>query len=313
MAYKQGLSSEFVGALNRLYASEDGGWWRGLLDDSDLFVAIRNEYLNAYYRGCSLARIGFDKSEVIAATHYKYLLKPRLKPEYVVARNGAFDLEAHWTGGLAQPFTHSLMELANLKAAAKPLAGGEKHVVSEIIKGNSTVVDVEIALTKNDGESGLPSAKRLDISALDCSGELPTLRFYEAKFFSNSELRANEDAKVIGQMSTYTKLLDQYQEDISAGFRSACQNVIELDGFTPARKSMARIGLHACAKGHLRIDLHPSLVVVGIDGDQKAPGSIWSKHESKLVDALGRDRVMVRGDAKAVRIGGGPSSTSIAA
>lgn len=311
MPYSQGLSNGFVDALNGLHASEAGQWWRQMVADPDLFVAIRNDYLNVYYRGCSLARIWLDKGEVVVATHYKYLLRPRLKPEYVAARNGIFDLAVTWPEGVSQPFITALAELTDLKAAAEPYAGGEKKAVGEIIRKHANVVDVEIALTKTDETSGSSSAKRLDISALRSSGDRLVLEFYEAKLFSNKELRAQEDAKVIGQMTTYNLLLQQYESDVRQGFLRACENVEALDGLSPTRKRMAEEVRHRAHQ--LEIDLRPYLVVVGIDGDQKAKGSIWSEHEDKLMKALGADRLIVRGDPKSVVLAGGASVGSIAA
>lgn len=311
MPYIQGLSASFVEALNSLHASDTGQWWRQMVADPDLFVAIRNDYLNVYYRGCSLARIWLDKGEVAVATHYKYLLRPRLKPEYVTARNGTFDLSAAWPQGASQPFITTLTELTDLKAAAEPYAGGEKKAVGEIIRKHANVVDVEIALTKTDETSGSSTAKRMDIGALRRSGDRLVLEFYEAKLFSNKELRAQEDAKVIGQMATYNLLLQQYESDIRQGFLRACENVEALDGLSESRKRMAEeVRLRA---SHLEIDLRPYLVVVGIDDDQKHPKSIWSAHELKLVNALGRDRVIVRGNPKSVVLAGGAGASSIAA
>ena len=40
-------------ALNELYDQPDG-WWRRLLDDEELFLAVRDDYVNIYYLGCSL-------------------------------------------------------------------------------------------------------------------------------------------------------------------------------------------------------------------------------------------------------------------
>src|SRR4051794_13606287 len=48
--FRHGLSDRTVAALNRFYDAP-GSWWRALADDPGLVVAIRDEYLNVYYKG----------------------------------------------------------------------------------------------------------------------------------------------------------------------------------------------------------------------------------------------------------------------
>lgn len=146
MAYKQGLSDAFVHALNDLHGMPQGHWWTKMLADPDLFVAIRNEYLNVYYRGCSLAKIRFDGSEVFVETHYKYLVKPRRKPEYVTARGGKFDLGASFPRGIVDVLNDDLASLSDLKLATKPHIGAEKKFVAGIIATHHNIIDVEVAL-----------------------------------------------------------------------------------------------------------------------------------------------------------------------
>ncbi len=48
----------------------------------DLFIGIRKEYINIYFQGCSLFKISY-KEELLFETHYKYLVRPKLKNPYV--------------------------------------------------------------------------------------------------------------------------------------------------------------------------------------------------------------------------------------
>ena len=52
--FDRGLDKAFVQELNKQYDQDDG--WRGFVDDSDLYLAIRGGYINIYYRGCSLLK-----------------------------------------------------------------------------------------------------------------------------------------------------------------------------------------------------------------------------------------------------------------
>ncbi|MFZ2630201.1 MAG: hypothetical protein WA081_04100 [Desulfosalsimonadaceae bacterium] len=42
--FSRGISDQFIAALKKEY--DNGGWWRKIVDDKDLFVAIRNGYIN---------------------------------------------------------------------------------------------------------------------------------------------------------------------------------------------------------------------------------------------------------------------------
>jgi len=64
--FDRGLDDEFAECLNTEYAR--GGWWRAFVDDRKLFVAIRDNRLNVYYRGCSLAEIWCEKGAVVGRT-----------------------------------------------------------------------------------------------------------------------------------------------------------------------------------------------------------------------------------------------------
>ena len=54
--FSRGLRVEFVEALNELY-DQPGSWWRRLVDDQGLFLAVRDNYVNVYWLGCSLLRL----------------------------------------------------------------------------------------------------------------------------------------------------------------------------------------------------------------------------------------------------------------
>ncbi len=74
VTFDRGLDDEFVECLNMEYAK--GGWWRAFVDDPKLFVAIRDNRLNVYYRGCSLPQIRCEAGAVVGQTHYKFVLRP---------------------------------------------------------------------------------------------------------------------------------------------------------------------------------------------------------------------------------------------
>lgn len=309
MRYNRHISDAFVDGLNALYEAGSGGWWRALLDDREIFLAFRDGTINAYYRGCSLAQISLTAGEVCVRTHYKYLLKPVLASPMITARGGIYEFPAGWRERAGGPFIETLGDLATIKRAAKPFAGGEKSFVADVIRANPNVFDVEIALTREATEEELEDGKRdkladrIDIAALSTTPTGLELVFYEAKLFENQELRAGgeADARVIGQVRRYESLLKTYESEIRASCLKAAENVLMLRGMDEARKRQARIV--AQAGEALSINMRPVLVIGGFDADQKREGSVWRGHLKKLTDALGEDRVVARGDAAGVRLG----------
>ena len=53
-------------------------WWRDVLQDENLIIAVREEYLNVYWRGQSLFKVELKGDQIVASTHPKYLLNPAI-------------------------------------------------------------------------------------------------------------------------------------------------------------------------------------------------------------------------------------------
>jgi len=68
--FKRGLSTTFIERLKEL----DG--WDKIAADKDVFIGIRDEYINVYYRGNSLFKISKNGNALKIETHYKYLSPP---------------------------------------------------------------------------------------------------------------------------------------------------------------------------------------------------------------------------------------------
>lgn len=286
-AFKRGLSDDFVRKLNELYGRE-GSWWKEMVDDPDTFVAIRDNYVNVYYRGASLARIELSGNEVVASVHYKYLLNPSRADEYVqFGEDGAID----WGPLDRTSFLTDPIEVAALKAASRPYTGEEKEGVHKIVVNpDNAVVDVEIAIS--DG-SRVP---RIDIAALVDVGDVVQVRFFEAKAFSNGELRAAGDnaPSVVQQIETYRRLLGKSRNEVVCSYRNVCENFVNLEGLlgssTP-RDSLVNAVVEG--KPPLELDDEPRLVVFGFDQDQK--NGKWRRELRKL---QGHSlEVIARGDA----------------
>ena len=298
--FNRGLDDDFVKALNHEYGKDE--WWRKLVDDKDTFVAIRDNRVNVYYCGCSLAEVWMESGKVVGQTHYKYLLRPSADAQYVRFDDGRY----RRLGDEPELFVESPTEVDALKRASRPFAGMEKTGVQAIIKANPNILDVEIAFGMRS-ETG-PSAPRIDFAALQTSEAGLRVVFYEAKRFANAELRAKAGAtpKVVRQMQTYEDLLRANRATIEKSYRRVCSNLRCLDGM-PDRHPERHEMLQSMTEKTLVIEERPRLVVFGFDNDQKS-GKVWERHRKVLVTNLCKERVLLKGDSTDFRNGISPPS-----
>ena len=290
--FKRGLTDDFVCKLNDLYGQEKN-WWKELVDDPDTFVAIRENYVNVYYRGASLALVQPSGSGVAATVHYKYLLNP--DPQGSAYVRAGEDGEIDW-GQLGQKsFLMDRVEVRALKAAAENYSGEEKTGVHEIIHANHNILDVEVAIGQPGTPANAPSAPRIDFAALHVSEAGGQVVFYEAKTFANHEaLRTSKDTpEVVGQIMQYEGLLRDNRCSITESYERVCSNLRALDGVRDRYDEV----LPRIEGMPLTIDEKPRLVVFGFDNDQRV-GGVWRPHRRKLEEKLGPERVLLKGDSK---------------
>ena len=294
--FNRGLDDEFVDALNQEY--DKGSWWRRFVDDEDVFLAIRENYMNAYYRGCSVLKIGFEDDAIVGQIHYKYLLRPsKHTNEYVRVEDGEASLD-----DMKSRFLTNVNDIDSLKKAVAPYAGDEKTGIQDIIKANFNILDVEIAFGKDESESGAP---RLDFAALQDSDDGVKVVFFEAKRFDNHKALRKQGAEkpeVVEQIATYQSKLRDNRGAVIKSYCRVCGNLHSLHGVAerhPERHAM----LERVASGvaELTIDEDPVLIVFGFDGDQKV-GKYWEPHRKKLEEQL-EGRVRLKGSSAEFRSG----------
>lgn len=282
--FKRGLDEEFVEALNKQYDAEDG-WWRQFVHDKDLFLAIRNNKVHVYYRGCRLIEVEWRNKQIIANTHYKYLLRSTGRPEYldvvVDGKPSIPDASRYFVDGLSA---------TELKRSAEPYVGDEKQGVHDILQKNPHILDVEVAL----------GGGQIDFAALQEGKTGQThIVFYEAKHFGNKELRS-ESGKipVVEQIDRYRGLLEQHRASIVDGYRRVSENLCALNG-VPKRYCKRHHLLQGTKDFIVEDDL--GLAVFGFDGDQKS-GRFWSPHRKKLEQRVRGERLLLYGKPKDVRV-----------
>lgn len=303
------LDPGFLGALEDLAASSElPNWWRDVLLNDELLIAVRHNYLNVYYRGASIFKIECKDGVVVPLTHAKYLL--RNEQSYVPLLKGRF------------PFRSSPMwerytgkeTLREMMTAASAFAGREKTGLHRFLVNDRGVIDAEIALTRADeAEESSEDATlaprrrqdRLDAAVAHQVFGKPTVTFHEAKHFENSDLRASGDnpAAVIGQMENYERAITAHTTFLAAGYVEVARALVRIAGM----RKVVRGGdegqspdeaILQIAEGVTPvIDPKPHLLIFGFDKAQRDDAS-WVKHLRKL--NVGLDK-RVRGVGKANR------------
>ena len=278
--FKRGITKkDFIDKLNILNA-ERSSYWHKMVKDKDLFIAIRNEYISVYYRGNSICELHFENSKIVGRTHYKYLLCPDLN-EYIKSSDGIFLLK-----NPAKKFIASLNDLNSIKKSSLVYSGEEKTGVHSISIKEKNILDVEITFSKLDSKTD-----RLDYIKIEEDNEKLKLVFYEAKHFTNSEIRAKSTPRVLGQIEKYKKALEEHKTEIIKSYKIVCKNLQELNLIKPHHDNYIK---RISDGENVSIDYSPKLIVFGFDQDQK-DGNIWKKHHEKLQDTL-KDRLKIKGN-----------------
>ncbi len=303
------LEPAFLDALEELANDSTGNWWRDVLQHPDLVLAVRRNSINAYHRGASIFRIDWKAGQVIPFTHAKYLVKPA--QTYVALERGEFHFDAR---ELLQQTYLGRETLNEMCKAASRYAGVEKAGLHPMLTGNPDVIDAEIALTRlsspddSGDEEVVSSDRRQDrvdaaIALTDTNG-VPTIRFYEAKHFTNSALRASGDnlPDVVRQITDYEKALEAYRSQLSAGYLETAKALVRFNEMRAqafadsAVRSLAPVIHQIAETGQAPVvDTLPHLIIYGFDRAQRDDDT-WQVHLGKLEKVLSRSRVRAIGN-----------------
>ena len=141
--FSRGLDSKTIHFLNDMYNA--GGWWRNFVDDTDSFLAIRDNYVSIYYQGNSILKLEWKKRKrtVVGKIHYKYLLRPS------IGRESDINIDLYGNvqyGDVKRLFVDDIHNVEDVKLASKRFGGPEKKGINHIaLDASNAVVDLEIA------------------------------------------------------------------------------------------------------------------------------------------------------------------------
>jgi hypothetical protein len=265
---------------------------RYYLADRDLFIGLRGKSLDIYYRGQRLFHVAFLLPDLKVTTHAKYLVDPELADQ-VELRNQRFKVGEI---GFVDKYDGKTT-LSKMKSAAAIYSGLEKTGCHEIAVRNSDVIDWEIAFS--DGAR----APRVDLAVLKEEGNDAHLVFWEAKHFSNSDLRAEPERlpAVCHQIKEYERYLSNHRQEIEHSYKRVVADLAAIDKMRTANGKLSSLATDVANGRPLTLGGRPrvGLIIFGFDRAQR-DDPFWKVHLDRLKQHICVVRTV--GDAKGLRI-----------
>jgi hypothetical protein len=212
------------------------------IQNGNVFPAIRKNYIDFYYKGGRLFH--YDKNGF--ETHIKYaavILEPN---------------KSYLNDKIDYTFKVNFLDhYERIKENCANYAGTESigvsdlyHQFSYVFPKDIVVLDIELSL------ESLEEGKKSDrIDILLFSNQSQELHFVEAKYYSNSEIWSNTQAKVISQIERYNKQISTREKDILDAYYNYNIAVNNLFGLS--------------LKAPLKVFQYVTLFIFGFDDDQK--------------------------------------------
>lgn len=192
--------------------SDNLHWWNLFKNIPELYIEIRKDnYINVYYQGGSLAEISYVKG-FVAKTHQKYLgdVNPRSKTKKGKDNFEYYNIDLNALDAAKINEIKNYIELSYTKKRISEHPS-EKYIQGKMIKGNAKYIDSELQFNQDRKIGNL----RIDLVEInDC-----VLSFIELKGIGDSRLRNDENRnsetpEIIKQMKKYQLFIDKYGNDI---------------------------------------------------------------------------------------------------
>lgn len=177
-------------------------WWKLFLEDDTLYIDIRKDnYINIYYLGSSIAKIKYTK-RFVAEIHHKYLGIEKSDKTNLPVELETIDREK--IADIKKKIEDTLNDCNSEHPA-------EKRMQGEMRNKNLNYIDSEFQYNLDPNIANL----RIDLTEIK-NGKLT---FIELKGISdnrlrNDETRNPEKPEIVKQMSTYKSFLETYKVQI---------------------------------------------------------------------------------------------------
>jgi len=254
-------------------------WWIDLLslwrpsgvdaDTHGLRLAIRNNYMNFYRLGQSVARIEIGSDGIpTARTHIKYVKGESDRAcsrDYLrLSDDGFYCGDVRWKRYSDVKTWHQII------VAAEGKSGDEKKFVDELVKANSNIIDLEMALPAWKEQ---PFAPRMDIVAIEQAHGTQNVVFWEVKLVTDSRIRCADEVipnlkpEVLKQLNDYRKFLAvaDHSKAVSDAYKNTADILVRLrkmaNSYGPEFKLDEDIHTVASSSFGLQVNDEPRLVV----------------------------------------------------
>lgn len=298
MSFPRSLSLEMMDAIRRA-AADESHWLHHLLqlwgpsgmpdDRRVLRLAVRDGYLNFYFRGQCVAKVTAPRGELTCDVHVKYALENAKAQRYARLRGNlltyaASDLEAPKKRAPDQEGVKlpSVLRdrsinyggpdmLQSWIVRAENWETKEKAFIDRVIKSNPSVIDVEL---------GIPgTGRRIDMVSLAHRGAGLKLAFWEVKHCKDRVRARDGDSKVVRQMGDYRTFLMQNRSGLGGAYSASSQNLVELAKLAGVEEHLSPL-ISRAARENVVVDDLPILLVFGEKFELDAPE--WRGHRAKL-------------------------------
>jgi DNA polymerase sigma len=240
----------------------------------EVFMTIRNDYVDFYYKGGRLFR--YDKNGF--QTHIKFAaVIPKQGKDYLTESQL---MNFHLAGSFTKEYSRIKENCANYSGVEALGVSGIYHRHSYLANENVVVLDIEIAFQSLNSQN---KTDRIDLLLFD--KERRELMFVEAKHYSNPEIRSTTMPRVIQQIKRYESQINQNNNNILTAYNNYVNDLNSI--------------LNLSIPGPLLLHEQVKLLIFGFDKDQQK-GSL----NSKILPALGSAQIScyAAGDPKKISL-----------
>ena len=193
-----------------------------------LRLAIRNNYLNFYRAGQSVAKVGFVNGRLTAKIHNKYVYGEKGEGQRYVTLAGSKLVDA--TKGTSKDYGGLFDLRAWMSVVNTDHSGKEKQFVDRVVGRNPNTIDLEMALPNVIAEKQR-IAPRMDLVALEPDGDQWKIVFWEAKLADDPRVRRKGPGRpeVVDQLDQYSKWLGHADHAIAvaSAYQNACRLLVD--------------------------------------------------------------------------------------
>ncbi len=293
--FSRGYSPEKLASL--VAHAQRGHWvaelfklWRpsGTLALDGLRLAFRNDTINLYRKGQSVAQVGLTGPVPWLSVHWKYALDAepangpyvKMKGDSLLARDG------NPSTNFSELFNDWIISVDGDGEARKGYSGLEKGLIELLLSNpvNTNVIDLEV---------GIPGlSKRIDLATVEADADgQPCVYFGEVKHFRDGRMRkaklddgTRPDPEVVsGQLAPYANWLKDHKDLVGKAYSRAAQQMLDLWEAKGSEGELPLIFHQAAKCKQLAVCEFPRLIVISSSEERNGNAyPSWGEHKAIL-------------------------------